>query len=180
MASRFPRRRRDHPESEPPAGADEDVRLDADEHAWWAQRDIDDAWTPREPPPPPEDPATARDILAEHFGADWRTSFGFEPAPHAAPADRTSTDTAATAAPVDEPPEPPEPDEPVDGSDPYAVLGIDQSATWEEIVEAHRRMARRHHPDRLVGRPPTEIEAGEDRIRVINIAYQELRVRRGR
>lgn len=174
MASRFPRRRRDGPDAEQTAEPDEDVRLDGDEHAWWARRDIDEAWTPREPPPPPENPATARDILAEHFGADWRTSFGFEPAR----ADVTANGAARpTAAPADEPAEP---DPILDGSDPYAVLGVDQRATWEEIVEAHRRMARRHHPDRLVGRAPAEIEAGEDRIRVINIAYQELRVRRGR
>jgi hypothetical protein len=175
MASRFPRRRRDRSESEPPTEPDEDVRLDGDEHAWWAQRDIDEAWTPREPPPPPEDPEKARDVLAEHFGADWRTSFGFEPARVDGPADGAASGPAAE--PVDEAPEL---DEPTDGSDPYAVLGVDQGASWEEIVEAHRRMARRHHPDRLVGRAPAEIEAGEDRIRVINIAYQELRVRRGR
>jgi DnaJ like chaperone protein len=70
--------------------------------------------------------------------------------------------------------------EPVDPSDPYAVLEIEATATWAEIVEAHRRMARRHHPDRLVGRSAVEIAAGEDRIRVINAAYADLRVRRGR
>jgi DnaJ like chaperone protein len=70
--------------------------------------------------------------------------------------------------------------EPSITSDPYAVLEVETTATWDEIVEAHRRMARRHHPDRLVGRPDAEIAAGEDRIRVINAAYADLRVRRGR
>ena len=52
--------------------------------------------------------------------------------------------------------------------------------TWEEIVEAHRSMARTHHPDRLFGQSDEERAEGEERIRVINSAYQELRVRRGK
>lgn len=157
MAPRLPGRRRDRPEepSEP-----EPVRLDDDDHAWWAQRDISEAWTPRGPTPVPEEPEPKRDVLAEHFGADWRTSFGYY---------------------ADAPPDPPaEPIDTVDASDPYAVLGVDATASWEDIVEAHRTMARRHHPDRLVGRSAAESAASEDRIRAINGAYAELRVRRGR
>jgi hypothetical protein len=153
-------------------GADEDddpVDLDDAEHAWWAQRDVSEVWTPREErPEPPEPPKPERDVLADHFGADWRTSFGFDPPPAPLPP-RPATDEPAAAEVVDQ-----------DGADPYAVLEVDPSATWEEIVEAHRRMARRHHPDRLVGRPDDEVAAGEDRIRRINSAYAELRVRRGR
>lgn len=159
MAPRFSRRRRDKDAvGDGPASDEEPARLDDDEHAWWAQRDIDAVWTPREAPtlddPPPE-----RDVLADHFGEDWRTSFGFdEPAGPPGPGE----------------PSPPEP------TDPYEVLGIDASATWEEIVEAHRRLARHHHPDRLVGRTDAEVAAGEDRIRAINAAYAELKVRRGK
>ena len=155
MAPRFPRRRRDQPEEAP---SDEDeTRLDDDSHAWWAQREIDDVWTPREEPAP--DAAPERDVLAEHFGEDWRTSFGFD----------------ATAAPP-----PADEIEAVDTSDPYAVLEIEPTVSWEEIVDAHRHMARHHHPDRLVGRSDAEIRAGEDRIRAINAAYAELKVRRGK
>lgn len=113
MAPRFSRRRRDREETGGGSSDEDYARLDGDEHAWWAQRDI-----------------------------------------------------AALA--------------PVEAEDPYEVLEIDPSATWEEIVEAHRRMARHHHPDRLVGRAAAEIVAGEDRIRAINAAYAELKVRRGR
>jgi hypothetical protein len=162
VAPRFPRRR-DQPEEDPTSESDEDdVRLDDDEHAWWAQRDVAEVWSPRESPAPEPEPAPQQDLLAEQFGDDWRTSFTYDPppAPH------------REAEPAVEP----EPDT----SDPYAVLEIEASATWDEIVDAHRRMARRHHPDRLVGRPDTEIAAGEDRIRVINAAYADLRIRRGR
>ena len=31
--------------------------------------------------------------------------------------------------------------------DPYEVLGLEQGATWDEIREAYRRLAKKHHPD---------------------------------
>lgn len=163
MAPRFPRRR-GHADD----AADEEVEtvdLDDAEHAWWAQRPVEEVWRPRGRPEPEDGPAP-RDVLAEHFGPDWRTSFGFDPPP-------------ATGPPEDEP-ETVEVEPPLDTSDAYAVLGVDAAASWDEIVDAHRRLARRHHPDRLVGRPDTEVAAGEDRIRAINAAYAELKVRRGR
>lgn len=55
--------------------------------------------------------------------------------------------------------------------DPYAVLGLARSAPWEQIVAAHKRLARRWHPD---------AGGDEDSIRRLNAAYAELRVRRGR
>ena len=152
---------------------DEDVDLDSEEHAWWAQRDVSEVWAPRgEPAAEPRDRRGGeRDILADHLGEDWRTAFGFT----------TADGTPVTEAPEPEPEaEAPPPPEPVDTSDPYAVLDVASTATWEEIVDAHRRQARRHHPDRLVGRPDHEIAAAEDRIRDINAAYRELKVRRGR
>jgi DnaJ like chaperone protein len=69
---------------------------------------------------------------------------------------------------------------PIDTSDPYAVLEVDPTATWDDIVDAHRSMARRHHPDRLVDGTDAERTAGEARIRAVNAAYAELKVRRGR
>lgn len=59
----------------------ETVDLGAAEHAWWAQRPTEQVWAPRSQPPVDDQ---ARDILADHFGADWRTSFGFGPLPAAA------------------------------------------------------------------------------------------------
>ncbi len=163
MTPRFRARRRDRsapPPAEPDA-SDEPVDLDDDEHAWWAQRDVATAWTPPAPPPAEDDHEPERDVLAEHFGSDWRTSFGY---------------------PADAPPPPPPVEDAtaLDTTDPYAVLEVDPSATWDAIVEAHRTMARRHHPDRLVGRSEAEVAAGESRIRTINAAYAELKVRRGK
>ena len=160
MAPRFSRRRRDEPEDHDASGSDADnASLDSDEHAWWAQREIDAVWTPRDDPTqePLREAERERDVLAEHFGDDWRTSFGFDsPAPPALEAEV----------------------EPLDRNDPYAVLEIDPTAEWKDIVNARRRLARRHHPDRVSGKSDDEIRASEDRIRAINAAYAELKVRR--
>lgn len=134
-----------------PAGS---VRLDGDDHAWWAREEVATVWRPGST----TTPAPERDILAEHLGEDWRTRFGFTPAEDA----------------DDEPRAP----------DPYDVLEVAPTATWAEIVAAHRRQARIHHPDQLFGQPTEgmaeERPRGEERIRAINAAYQELRIRRGR
>ena len=163
MARRWFRRRRATPDTPTTPDTDDGTRLDAHEHAWWAQTELDQAWTPRPRRPTPEATAPERDILADHFGEDWRTSVGFtEP---------TAEEQAEVAAAEQQA---------LDDQDPYKVLQIEPSATWEEIVAAHRHQARVHHPDRLFGQSPEEIASGEERIRVINSAYQELRVRRGK
>lgn len=170
MAPRFRRRREDTADA---ADLDGPARLDDDEHAWWAQRDLADVWAPREPPPRRDAPD--RDVLADHFGADWRTSFGFDaPAEVDGPHDDTSPATHPEAT-VEGGPAPV-----VDTSDPYAVLQVDPGATWDEIVRAHRDMARRHHPDRLFGQTEREVAGAEEWMRAINVAFAELRVRRGR
>ncbi|MFZ6005472.1 MAG: J domain-containing protein [Actinomycetota bacterium] len=201
MAPRFSRRRE---ADEPPEAIDdegEDVHLDSAEHAWWASRDINDAWSPHERPAPPRRPEPERDVLAEHLGEDWRSAFGFDPIldaprrvpheadrvasprPEPAPPSPAASPPRARRAPLraerrDEPVD--EPEAPIDPTDPYSVLGVESSATWEEIVDAHRRQARRHHPDQLFGHSAAEIARAEERIRDINVAYQELRVRRGK
>ena len=67
-----------------------------------------------------------------------------------------------------------------DETDPYVVLGLAPSATWEEISAAHRRLAKVHHPDRLLDATEEQREASNQRIRDLNIAYMELRRRKGR
>src|SRR5688572_21971256 len=104
------RKRKDahEPAHRAPAEAEpaESVRLDGDDHAWWAQEEVTEAWRPRASRSEPEAPET--DILAEHFGSDWRTSFGFTP----------SDDEVGAAEPVE--------------PDPYEVLGVPADATWDE------------------------------------------------
>ena len=137
------------------------MRLDDDDHAWWAQAEVDTAWKPRERTRDKANPEE-RDILAEEFGDDWRTNFLYTP-----PTDEELEEERRREQ------------QRIDDQDPYKVLEVNEDATWEEIVAAHRHQARVHHPDRLVGVSEEERAQGEERIRVINQAYQELRVRRG-
>lgn len=51
-------------------------------------------------------------------------------------------------------------------TDPYAVLGVREGATEEEVSAAYRELAKRHHPDRA--------PADGDRMREINRAYDEI------
>ena len=56
--------------------------------------------------------------------------------------------------------------------DPYAVLGISRGATALQVARAHRRLAKRHHPD-LHGAAEGASEAAE-RMRRINEAWAIL------
>jgi hypothetical protein len=68
----------------------------------------------------------------------------------------------------------------LDDPDPYEVLRIPRSAPWETILAAYRRLVGWWHPEGLGEATDVEREACEDRIRVLNTAYQELQLRRGR
>ena len=64
---------------------------------------------------------------------------------------------------------------------PYEILEVDPDSPWSEVVAAHRRLAKLHHPDALVDADPRAVAAAEERFRQINWAYGELsRRRRGR
>jgi hypothetical protein len=78
-------------------------------------------------------------------------------------ANGTTGDTGADAPPLLAPD--------ATSEDPYAVLGVARSAPWEQIVAAHKRLARSWHPD---------AGGDEDLIRRLNAAFAELRIRRGR
>lgn len=84
------------------------------------------------------------------------------------------------AGPSDEPEAIDEPAGSPAGADPYAVLKVSPTASWSEIVASYRRLARWWHPDSLVDPMPGERELCDDMIRRLNVAYSELRVRRGR
>jgi DnaJ-domain-containing protein 1 len=68
----------------------------------------------------------------------------------------------------------------VGDDDPYVVLKVSPSADWDEILASYRRLARMWHPDGLRDPAPGERELCDDMIRRLNVAYTELRVRRGR
>jgi hypothetical protein len=152
----------DRPAEADGQGEADDVSLAGPEHAWWAGRDLERAWAPPSGAPRP-------DPLEVHLSPRWEHDFGFD--------DLTAPEGGADVVDHGEVPAPEVP-----GDGPYEVLGVDATASWDEIVVAHRAAVRRHHPDRLAGddHDPDEQARAEDAIVRINAAYGELRVRRGR
>ena len=62
--------------------------------------------------------------------------------------------------------------------DPYRVLGIDSSATDEEVKRAYRRMAMKYHPDRVAGMSEELQRNAAEQMKEINQAYEVIKDRR--
>lgn len=58
---------------------------------------------------------------------------------------------------------------------PYRLLGVDPSASWEEVAKAHRTLVAELHPDRYIDAEDDVREAAERRVRDVNEAYAEIR-----
>lgn len=63
--------------------------------------------------------------------------------------------------------------------DPYKVLGVDPSASDEEIKKAYRDLARKYHPDRYTSNPDMA-ELANEKMKEVNTAYDEICERRSR
>lgn len=61
--------------------------------------------------------------------------------------------------------------------DPYAILDIMPDVGDEAVQQAYRRLARVHHPDRLIARglPPEAIALANRKLAAINGAYDRIR-----
>ena len=57
------------------------------------------------------------------------------------------------------------------GESSYRVLGLAPGATWEQIKQAYRRLAKQWHPDR-VGKDPERQREAVARLQAINAAYE--------
>jgi len=66
-------------------------------------------------------------------------------------------------------------------SEPFAILGISDKATNDEIKAAYRTLIRQHHPDKLVseGLPPEFIATATEKMKRINAAYDSVCKSRG-
>jgi len=65
------------------------------------------------------------------------------------------------------------------GRDPYKVLGLESTATDEEIKKAYRRLAMKYHPDKVEGMGEEVKRNAEAQFREINEAYETLKKERG-
>lgn len=64
------------------------------------------------------------------------------------------------------------------GPSPFSMLGVQEGATWEEIHAAWRRLARELHPDANVGVSSEQKAKMQDRLKLVNEAYDVLRRRK--
>lgn len=72
---------------------------------------------------------------------------------------------------------------PLQGSpdDPYTILGVERSATDDEIKRAHRKLVVENHPDKLTaqGLPEEFVEVANRKLAAINAAYDAIKSERG-
>ncbi len=61
-------------------------------------------------------------------------------------------------------------------NDPYSVLGVDPSASDEEIKRAYRDLARKYHPDNYQDNPLADL--AEEKMKAINEAYDAIQKQR--
>ncbi len=63
----------------------------------------------------------------------------------------------------------------------YAILGVDPTASDDEIKKSYRRMAKEYHPDVLQSRglPPDFMKYANEKLQAINEAYGRIRQERG-
>lgn len=66
-------------------------------------------------------------------------------------------------------------------TEPYAVLGIERSASDEDVRRAFRKLVSRHHPDKLAakGAAPEVIRLAQERTQEILAAYEAIKTARG-
>lgn len=61
----------------------------------------------------------------------------------------------------------------------YQVLEIDKNASDEEIKKAYKRMAIKHHPDKVSSLGPDVQKSAEEKFKKINEAYEKIKKDRG-
>ncbi|EGV43820.1 molecular chaperone DjiA [Bizionia argentinensis JUB59] len=61
----------------------------------------------------------------------------------------------------------------------YIILEIEKSATVAEIKAAHRKMAKKYHPDRVIHLGAEHQKGAEEKFRQVQGAYEQLQKERG-
>ncbi len=61
----------------------------------------------------------------------------------------------------------------------YLSLGLERSATNEEVKRAYRKLAMKYHPDRLSGESETQKRIAKQRFREVKEAYELIKKERG-
>lgn len=143
----------------------DNVDLSQDEHAWWTHGRVQSApglATETAPEPmPATDPGPwdFTDVFAADVDGAIGREFGEPVADPGTPSDaRNLAEVFAEEAA-------------------YRTLGLEPGAAWDDVVVAHRRLAKRFHPDRLISADDQTRAAGEQQMIDANAAYETLRQR---
>lgn len=145
----------------------DNVDLSQDEHAWWTNGRVQSApgLAPEAPPEPA--PAPAADPgpwgFTDVFAADVDGAIDREFGEGAT--DATETSDARNLAEV------------FAEEAAFRTLGLEPDASWDDVVLAHRRLAKRFHPDRLISADDQTRAEGEQQMIEANAAYETLRQR---
>ena len=127
----------------------DDEPIIGEEHAWWAERD-----------------GLQRVFVAstgQDDGADDRPLSEFWSPESLFTYDQRTSD---------------EPDESEDLADPYGILGLAEGAGWDDVTVAHRKLAKRYHPDLMLHAADAERVEAEERMRLVNRAYTQIQRQR--
>ncbi len=61
----------------------------------------------------------------------------------------------------------------------YTILEIDKSASDDELKKAYRKMAAKYHPDKVASLGEDAMKAAQEKFRMVNQAYEEIKKERG-
>ena len=61
----------------------------------------------------------------------------------------------------------------------YEVLGVDKKASADEIKKAYKKMAIKHHPDKVEALGEDVKKAAEEKFKAIAAAYETIKKERG-
>jgi len=63
-------------------------------------------------------------------------------------------------------------------ADYYSVLGIQPNATNEEIKKRYKELVKIYHPDKLINMPESFRKDAEEKFKIVNEAYKEIKTER--
>ena len=58
----------------------------------------------------------------------------------------------------------------------YKILGVNNSASIDEVKKAYRKMAMKYHPDKLQGVSSDIVKLAEEKFQLVQDAYENIMI----